>query len=120
MKQSRQLREFFKVISDNIEIVAYTWDGQSYQVDTIDLTDNFDYCEGAFDSEVKAITYAQKRYRQIETAQLKEKALILIKKNQKVNNKIVAKLLALAVDAACSYGELKNTVLKANTILNFR
>ena len=120
MKQSRQPREFFKIISGNIEIVAYTWDEKWFQVDTIDLNDNFDYCEGAFDSEVKAVTYAQKRYRQIETAQLKEKALILIKKNQKVNNKIVAKLLALAVDTACSYGELKNAVLKANTILDIR
>jgi len=118
MKQSRQPREIYKVISGNIEIVAYTWDEQSYQVDTIDLTDNFDYCEGAFDSEIKAIAYAQKRYRQIETAQLKEKALVLIKKNQKVNNKIATKLLALAIDTACSYGELKNAVLKANMILN--
>ena len=119
MKQPRQPREFFKVIYGNTEIVAYTWDEQSYQVDTIDLTDNFDYCEGAFESEVKAVTYAQKIHKKIETAQLKEKALVLIKKNQKVNNKIVGKLLALAVDTACSYGELKNAVLKANTILNF-
>jgi len=118
MKQSRQPREFFKVISGNIEIVAYTWDEKWFQVDTIDLIDNFDFCEHSFDSELKAIVYAQKRHRQIETAQLKEKALILIKKNQKVNNKIVAKLLALAVDTACSYGELKNAVHKANMILN--
>ena len=120
MKQSRQPREFFKIISGNTEIVAYTWDEQSYQVDTIDLTDNFDYCEGAFESEVKAVTYAQKIHKKIETAQLKEKALVLIKKNQKVNNKIVGKLLTLAVDTACSYGELKNAVLKANMILNVR
>ena len=117
MKQPKQPREIYKVISGSIEIVAYTWDGQSYQVDTIVLADNFDYCEGVFDSDVKAVVYAQKRYRQIETAQLKEKALTLIKKNQKVNNKIVAKLLALAIDTACSYGELKNAVLKANMIL---
>jgi len=120
MKQSRQPREFFKIISGNTEIVAYTWDEQSYQVDTIDLADNFDYCEGAFISESKAIAYAQKIHRRIETVQLKEKALVLIKKNQKVNNKIVGKLLTLAVDTACSYGELKNAVLKANMILNVR
>jgi len=112
-------REFFKVVSGNTEIVAYTWDNQSFQVDTIDLTDNFDYCEGAFKTEELAIEYAQNRYRQIETEQLKEKALLLIKQNQKVNNKTVTKLLTLAIDVACSYGELKNSVLKANMILNF-
>jgi len=118
MKQPKQPRELFKLISGNIEIVAYTWDEKWFQVDTIDLIDNFDFCEKSFDSEVKAVTYAQKRHRQIETTQLKEKALVLIKKNQKVNNKIVAKLLTLAVDTACSYGELKNAVHKANMILN--
>jgi len=115
----KSCREFFKIISGNTEIIGYTWDNQSFQVDTIDLTDNFDYCEGAFKTEELAIAYAQKRYKQIETAQLKEKALLLISQNKKVNNRVVTKLLTLAIDAACSYGELKNAVIKANMILNF-
>lgn len=87
------------IIFEGESNTVYTWDNKHFQVDYIGIENGEVYCNCYFSSYDR---------QEVCNVALKEEVKILKKKNLQINNSKVNKLLNLALDKACSFGELMN------------
>lgn len=66
---------------------------------------------------VKSVSSKEELVRHIQITKLKQTAMDFLELNKKVNSRKVTLLLNLALDNACSFGELRNSIRMCGRIL---